>query len=51
MLGLLLILILILALTGTLPAWPHSKDWGYFPAGGLGFLLAVVVVLLFLGRI
>jgi hypothetical protein len=51
MLGLLLILILILALTGTLPTWPHSKNWGYFPAGGLGFLLAAVVVLLFMGRI
>ena len=51
MLGLLLIFILILALTGTLPTWPNSKNWGYFPAGGLGFLLAVVVVLLFMGRI
>ena len=51
MFGLFLILILVLALTGTLPTWPHSKSWGYYPAGGLGFLLAVVVVLLFMGRI
>ena len=51
MLGLFLILILVLALTGTMPTWPHSKSWGYYPAGGLGFLLAVAVVLLFMGRI
>jgi hypothetical protein len=51
MLGLLLILLLILALTGILPAWPHSQKWGYYPAAGVGFLLAVTVVLLFMGRI
>jgi hypothetical protein len=38
-------------LIGALPAWPHSKAWGYYPSGGLGLLLVVLVVLLLLGRI
>ena len=36
---------------GALPTWPHSRTWGYYPSGGLGVLLAVLVVLLLLGRI
>jgi hypothetical protein len=51
MLGTILIVILVLALFGVLPRWSHSKDWGYFPTGGLGIVLVVVVVLLILGRI
>lgn len=51
MLGTVLIVILILALLGVLPRWSHSKNWGYFPSGGLGMLLLIVVVLLLLGRI
>jgi hypothetical protein len=51
MLGLLLIVVLVLVLIGAVPTWPHSKTWGYYPTGGLGFILAVVVVLLFMGRI
>lgn len=51
MLGTILIVILILALLGVLPRWPHSKQWGYGPSGGLGLVLVVVVVLLLLGRI
>jgi hypothetical protein len=51
MLGTILIVILVLALLGVLPRWSHSKDWGYFPTGGLGIVLVVVVVLLILGRI
>jgi hypothetical protein len=51
MLGTILIVILILALLGALPRWPHSKDWGYAPTGGLGLILAIVVILLLLGRI
>jgi len=51
MLGTVLIVILILALLGVLPRWSHSKNWGYFPSGGLGVVLAVVVILLLLGRI
>ena len=46
-----LLIILILALIGALPAWPHSVNWGYLPSGGLGVILIVVVVLLVMGRI
>jgi hypothetical protein len=51
MLGTLLIVILILALLGVLPRWPHSKEWGYAPSGGLGLVLLIIVILLLLGRI
>jgi hypothetical protein len=51
MLGTVLIVISILALLGVLPRWSHSKNWGYFPSGGLGLVLLVLVVLLLLGRI
>jgi Protein of unknown function (DUF3309) len=50
MLGTVLIVILILALLGALPRWPHSRGWGYYPTGGVGLILFVVVVLLVLGR-
>ena len=50
-LGLILIVILILLLIGALPAWPHSRGWGYFPSGGTGLVLVVVLVLLLAGRI
>jgi hypothetical protein len=51
MIGLILIAVLILALLGALPHWPHSRSWGYYPTGGLGLLLLIVIVLLVLGRI
>jgi len=51
MLGTILIVILILALLGALPRWSHSRDWGYYPTGGVGLILCVVVILLLLGRI
>jgi hypothetical protein len=51
MLGTILIVILILALVGALPAWPHSRNWGYYPTGGLGLILLIVLVLLVIGRI
>jgi hypothetical protein len=51
MLGTILLIILILILIGALPAWPHSRGWGYYPSGGLGLILIIVVVLLLLGRI
>ena len=51
MLGTILVVILILALFGALPRWSHSRDWGYFPTGGVGFVLLVVIVLVLLGRI
>jgi Protein of unknown function (DUF3309) len=51
MLGTILLIVLILMLLGAIPAWPHSRSWGYFPSGGLGLLLLVVVVLLLMGKI
>ena len=50
-LGTILLVLLILMLLGALPTWPHSKSWGYFPSGGIGLLLLVVVILLFTGRL
>ena len=46
-----LIIILVLLLVGALPTWPHSRSWGYFPSGGLGLLLIILIVLLLMGRI
>ncbi|HEV3241378.1 MAG TPA: DUF3309 family protein [Casimicrobiaceae bacterium] len=46
-----LIIVLILLLVGALPTWPHSAAWGYWPSGGLGVVLLVIVILLLLGRI
>jgi len=46
-----LVIIIILLLIGVLPTWPHSANWGYFPSGGLGVVLIIVVVLLLTGRI
>jgi len=51
MLGIILIVFLILALIGAVPAWPHSKSWGYYPSGSIGLVLVLVVVLLFIGTI
>ena len=46
-----LVILLVLMLLGALPTWPHSRNWGYYPSGGVGAILAVLVVLLLLGRI
>lgn len=51
MLGTILIVLVILMLVGAVPRWPHSKDWGYYPSGGLGVVLLVLVILLLAGRI
>ena len=51
MLSTVLIVILVLALIGALPAWPYSTGWGYYPSGGLGIILLVVLVLLLTGRV
>jgi hypothetical protein len=51
MLGAILLVVLILMLLGALPTWPHSKNWGYYPSGGLGLIVVILVVLLLLGRI
>ncbi|MGO8701928.1 MAG: DUF3309 family protein [Limisphaerales bacterium] len=45
------LIILIILLIGALPAWPYSNGWGYYPSGGLGLVVLIVVVLLLLGRI
>lgn len=47
-LGLILVIILILLLLGAIPRWPHSRDWGYGPSGGVGLLLIIVLILLLL---
>ncbi|MBW4048993.1 MAG: DUF3309 domain-containing protein [Proteobacteria bacterium] len=49
-LGALLLIILVLMLIGVLPSWPHSRNWGYFPSGILGFLLIIVIILFLTGR-
>jgi hypothetical protein len=46
-----LLIILILLLLGALPAWPYSRNWGYFPSGGLGLVLIIILVLVLLGKI
>lgn len=51
MLGTLLLIVLILMLLGAIPAWPHSRGWGYGPSGGLGLVVIILVVLLLMGRI
>lgn len=50
-LGTILIVILILALVGVIPVWPHSRSWGYVPSGGIGLVVLIIVVLLLSGRI
>ena len=47
----LLIIILVIAAIGSAPAWPHSRSWGYFPSGGLGLLVLVLVILMLTGQI
>ena len=51
MLSTILIVLLILMLLGALPAWPHSRSWGYFPSGGLGLVVIVLLILLLSGRL
>ncbi|NOT01711.1 MAG: DUF3309 domain-containing protein [Phycisphaerales bacterium] len=51
MLSTILIVILVLMALGAAPRWPHSRNWGYYPSGGLGLALLVVVILLLMGRI
>ena len=49
--GTILLVILILILIGALPTWPHSSAWGYYPSGGAGLLVIILIVLLLTGRI
>ncbi len=46
-----LLIILILILIGALPTWPHSANWGYFPSGGAGVIVIILVILLLTGRL
>jgi len=49
--GLILLIVLILLLVGAVPSWPYSRNWGYWPSGGLGLVVIIVLILLLLGRI
>jgi hypothetical protein len=49
--GTILLIILILLLIGALPAWPHSRSWGYAPSGGLGLIVVILLILVLMGRI
>jgi hypothetical protein len=51
MLGTILIVIVILMLLGAIPVWPHSRQWGYYPGGGLGLVFLILLILLLMGRI
>lgn len=46
-----LLIVLILMLVGVLPTWPHSRNWGYLPSGGVGLIAMVIIILLLLGRL
>ena len=46
--GLILLIVLIILLLGAVPAWPHSRNWGYGPSGGLGLIVVIVLILLLL---
>jgi hypothetical protein len=49
--GLILLIVLILFLVGAWPTWPHSKNWGYYPSGGLGLVVVILLVLILMGRL
>ncbi|RJP37183.1 MAG: DUF3309 domain-containing protein [Phycisphaerales bacterium] len=51
MIGTIVLVLLILMLVGALPRWGHSRDWGYYPSGGLGLVVLIVVILWLAGRI
>ena len=51
MLFFILTIVLIIALLGSIPKWPHSRSWGYYPSGGVGLILVVLLVLYLLGRL
>jgi hypothetical protein len=51
MLRTVILVLVILLLLGTLPAWPYSAGWGYYPSGGLGLVLVILVILLLVGKL
>ncbi len=50
-LGTILLIVLILILVGAIPAWPHSRNWGYGPSGGLGLVVVILIILLLMGYV
>ena len=50
-LGMIFLIVVLLALIGAIPAWPHSRSWGYYPSGGLGALLVILIILVLLDKI
>lgn len=48
---LILFIILLVALIGSVPAWPYSRGWGYYPSGGLGLVVLILLILLLMGRL
>lgn len=50
-LGTILLVVLVLALLGVIPTWPHSRGWGYGPSGGVGLILVILLILFLLGKI
>lgn len=50
-LGTILLIVLVLVLIGALPTWPHSTSWGYYPSGGVGLVVLILLILLLMGRI
>ena len=51
MLGTILLVVLVLILVGAVPSWPYSRDWGYYPSGGVGLILLIVLLLVLMGRL
>ncbi len=51
MLGTIVLILLILLILGALPTWPYSRSWGYYPSGGLGVVLVIVLLLVLFGRL
>ncbi len=51
MLGTILLILLVLMLIGAIPTWPHSREWGYLPSGGVSLILLIVLILMLIGRI
>jgi hypothetical protein len=49
--GTILLVVLVLLLVGALPTWPYSSGWGYYPSGGLGLVVVILLILLLMGRI
>lgn len=49
--GAILLIVLIIVLIGVVPTWPHSRGWGYYPSGGIGIVVVILLVLLLMGRL